>query len=103
MLMKTLLSTICLGLILSACPSTSAQSAKGVSDSSYKRARQVLDAGMLALGGSDAFRKTEDISIKYSGKAFEQGQSANPKAPYYVRQEEGMRIIDFRGNRSSFE
>lgn len=103
MLMKTLLNTICLGLILSACPFTSAQSAKGVSDSSYKRARQVLDAGILALGGSDVSRKTEDISIKYSGKAFEQGQSANPKAPYYVRQEEGTRIIDLRGNRSLFE
>lgn len=104
MLMKRLASTICLCLILNAsCPSSLAQSAKGVSEDSYKRARQVLDAGVLALGGSDTFRKTEDISIKYSGKAFEQGQSANPKAPYYVRQEEGMRILDLRGNRSFFE
>ena len=102
--MKTPVSTICLCLILSAsCPSTSAQSAKSVSEDSYKRARQVLDAGMLALGGSETFRSTEDISIKYSGKAFEQGQSANPKAPYYARPEEGIRIIDIRGNRSSYE
>lgn len=103
-MMKILISTICLGLMLSlSCLSTAAQSTKGVSEDSYKRARQVLDGGVQALGGSDAFRSTEDISIKYSGKAFEQGQSANPEAPYYVREEEGMRILDIRGRRSSFE
>ena len=102
--MKTLISTICLYLMLcTSSLSTAAQSANGVSESSYKRARQVLDAGVRALGGSDTFRNAEDISLKYTGKAFEQGQSANPEAPYYVRQEEGMRIIDFRGKRSSFE
>lgn len=103
-MMKTVVSAICLCLMLSASgPSASSQSANGVSESSYKRARQALDAGMQALGGSDTFRSTEDISIRYSGKAFEQGQSASPEAPYYVRQEEGMRIIDIRGKRSSFE
>jgi glyoxylase-like metal-dependent hydrolase (beta-lactamase superfamily II) len=58
---------------------------------------------MQALGGAEAFRNTEDISIKFSGQAFEQGQSGNPEAPYEVRREQGTRIIDIRGNRSSFE
>jgi hypothetical protein len=81
----------------------SAQLARGVSETSYVRARQVLDSGLRALGGSDAFRSVEDISIKFSGRAFEQGQSANPEAQYYVRPQEGRRIIDVRGKRSSFE
>ena len=89
--------------LLSVSVSINAQRAKSVSENSYQHARQVLDAGVLALGGSDKFRSTEDISIRYSGKAFEQGQSANPEAPYYVRQEEGTRIIDIGGKRSSFE
>jgi glyoxylase-like metal-dependent hydrolase (beta-lactamase superfamily II) len=104
MLMKNLTSAICLCLILSASAvSIFAQSAKGVSENSYEKARQVLDSGMQALGGSDAFRRTEDISLRFSGSAFELGQSASPDAPYYVRPEEGTRIIDIRGNRSSVE
>jgi glyoxylase-like metal-dependent hydrolase (beta-lactamase superfamily II) len=90
-------------MLIASVASTSAQSAKGISEKSYTRARQVLDAGIRALGGSEAFRSTEDISIEYSGRAFEQGQSANPQAPYYVRQESGTRIIDLRGKRSLFE
>ncbi|HKR60363.1 MAG TPA: hypothetical protein VJS64_11570, partial [Pyrinomonadaceae bacterium] len=102
--MKTLVSSICFCLVLVISgASICAQSANGFSEKSYKRARQVLDDGVRALGGNDIFRSTEDISIRYSGKAFEQGQSANPKAPYYVRHEEGMRILDVRSNRSSFE
>ncbi|HET6891205.1 MAG TPA: MBL fold metallo-hydrolase [Pyrinomonadaceae bacterium] len=102
--METLVSTICLCLILIASGApTSAQSAKGLSENSYKRARQVLEAGLRALGGSDTFQSTEDISVKYRGKVFEQGQSANPEASYDVRQEEGIRIIDIRGKRSSLE
>ena len=101
--MKTVVSAICLSLILSSPNATSAQLARGVSETSYVRARQVLDSGLRALGGSDAFRSVEDISIKFSGRAFEQGQSANPEAQYYVRPQGGRRIIDIQGKRSSFE
>ena len=102
--MKTVISSICFCLILSTFGvSASAQLANGASEHSYQRARQVLGFGMRALGGNDAFRSTEDISIRFSGRAFEQGQSGSPEAPYYVRQEEGTRIIDIRGRRMSFE
>jgi len=96
-------TTICLCLILLTAINSPSQSRTNVSEKSYSRARHVLDSGIQALGGNDAFRNTEDISIKYSGKAFEQGQSANPEAAYYARPEEGTRIIDIRGNRSFFE
>ena len=99
--MKRLITTICLCLMLSAsCLSTSAQSTKSVSEDSYKRARQVLDAGLQALGGIEAIRRIDDISVKYTAKALQQGQSANPDAPYDVGQEEGMRVIDLRGART---
>lgn len=102
--MKALVSTICICLMLSASgASTSAQSAKGVTENSYQRAREVLDSGMRALGGRDAFRSAEDISVRFTGRSFEQGQSATPEAPYYVRHEEGKRIIDILGRRTSFE
>jgi len=55
---------------------------------------------LRALGGSETFSRVDDISIKYTAKWFERGQSANPAAPYDVRHEEGNRIIDLRGGRS---
>jgi glyoxylase-like metal-dependent hydrolase (beta-lactamase superfamily II) len=103
MCVRLALSTICLCLILTSAIATAGQSRIGVSETSYLRARQVLESGIQALGGSEAFRNTEDISIKFSGQAFEQGQSGNAEAAYYVRREEGTRIIDLRGNRSFFE
>jgi glyoxylase-like metal-dependent hydrolase (beta-lactamase superfamily II) len=82
---------------------TSAQSPKSVSENSYERARQILESGMRALGERDAFRSAEDIYVRFRGRALEQGQSANPVAPYDVRQEEGIRILDIRGRRAFFE
>src|ERR1044072_8802117 len=93
-------STICLCLILTSAIAIAGQSRTSASEKSYLRARQVLDAGIQALGGNEAFRITEDISIKFSSQAFEQGQSGNPEAPYEVRREEGARIIELRSNRS---
>jgi hypothetical protein len=40
------------------------------------------------------------VSVKYTAKAFPQGQSANPDASYGVADEEGTRVIDLRDGRS---
>ena len=96
-------SSICFLLLLTIVIPAAGQSRTNVSETSNLRARQVFESGMQALGGAEAFRNTEDISIKFSGQSFEQGQSGNPEATYYVRREEGSRIIDIRGNRSSLE
>jgi glyoxylase-like metal-dependent hydrolase (beta-lactamase superfamily II) len=103
MSIRLALSTVCFCLILTSAIATVAQSRTAVSETSYARARQVLESGIQALGGTEVFRKTDDISIKFSGQAFEQGQSGNPEAQYEVRREAGTRIIDIRGNRSSLE
>lgn len=79
---------------------TYAQPAKSVSEKSYRKARQVLDTGIYALGGRENFGKIQNISLKFQTQEFDQGQSANPSAAYYVRQTEGLRFIDFRGERS---
>jgi glyoxylase-like metal-dependent hydrolase (beta-lactamase superfamily II) len=103
MYIRVALSSICFLVTLASAIDIAGQSRTGVSETSYLRARQVLESGIKALGGNEAFRNTEDISIKFSGQAFEQGQSGNAEAPYFVRREEGTRIIDLRGNSSSFE
>lgn len=79
---------------------TSAQQSNSVSELSYRRARRILDAGLQALGGTERFGRADDISLKYTAKWFEVGQSANPAAPYDVRQEDGTLVIDLHGGRS---
>lgn len=80
--------------------SVSGQRTQNMSERSYRRARQILDAGLRALGGTETIRKIDDISLKYNGKGYEIGQSARPDASYHVRHEEGTRVIDVRGGRS---
>ena len=103
MCIRVALNTVCFCLILTSAIAAAGQSRTSVSETSYSRARQVVESGMQALGGTEALRNTEDISLKFTGQVFEQGQSGNPEAPYEIRREEGTRIIDLRGNRSSFE
>ncbi|HKR58413.1 MAG TPA: MBL fold metallo-hydrolase [Pyrinomonadaceae bacterium] len=78
----------------------SGQRAQNISERSYRSARRILDRGLQALGGIEAFRKVDDISLKSTARWSEIGQSANPDAPYDVRQEELTRIFDLRGGRS---
>ena len=76
-----------------------AQRTKSITENSYDRARRVLDAGVQAAGGADNFRRLEDITLEFTSLVSDQGQSANPYSPYYVRKEQGTTVIDFRRNR----
>lgn len=86
--------------MLIACVSSSAQPGQSFSEKSYQESRRVLDASLQALGGIETFRRVDDISLKYTSKAFQQGHSANPDASYDVGEEQGLRVIDLRGARS---
>jgi hypothetical protein len=97
--MKNLWLMTCL-LLLTFGLSVSAQQPKSFSQRSYERARQVLDRGVQAVGDVKRLESLGDIKLLYTAKAVEIGQSANPVAPYYVTQAEGIRILDFRGQRS---
>lgn len=77
-----------------------AQQSRTLSEISYARARAALDAAIEAMGDVKSLQALDDISLEFSAKAVEIGQSASPDAPYYVTTAEGLRVIDFRGNRS---
>src|ERR1700686_2466423 len=79
--------------------SISAQHTKTLTDSSFERAREVLDRGIEALGGLKNIQAIEDISYKSSAKVPEVGQSASPDAPLYIRPVDGEGVIDIRGKR----
>ena len=76
------------------------QRTQSMSERSYRSARRILDRGLQALGGIEAFRKVDDISLRSTARWYEIGQSANPAAPNDVRQEEVTRVFDLRGGRS---
>lgn len=47
---------------------TNAQRPRSVSEKSYESARRTLDAGVQALGGTEAFLRIDDISLKYTAQ-----------------------------------
>jgi glyoxylase-like metal-dependent hydrolase (beta-lactamase superfamily II) len=76
---------LALALALSVCaaPARARQQAGGtLSERSYARARQILDAALLAHGGLEAIRAAGDVSVKISGHGYARNQSADINTPY---------------------
>ena len=48
---------------------------------SYQEARQVLDVGILAMGGLEALGGIKDLSREGQRHAYAQGQSLTPDGP----------------------
>lgn len=76
------------------------QQSKTGSETSYTRARQVLDRGIEALGGLKNFQTIDNIAFKSAATFPEEGQSINPEREVYLRPFEGEGVIDMRGRRS---
>jgi hypothetical protein len=68
---------------------------------SYQEARQVLDAGIRAMGGLEALRGIKDLSREGSGTGYAQGQSLTPDGPLFARAIELRTFQDFSGSRSA--
>ena len=74
------------------------QSGQSATEKSYAQARRILDDALQAVGNKNA-DAIEDITLKYTAKAVELGQSASPNKAQYVTDAEGTRVIDYRGKR----
>ncbi len=68
---------------------------------SYQDARQVLDAGIQAMGGLEALRGIKDLSREGSGTGYAQGQSLTPDGPLSARTTQVQTFQDFSGNRGA--
>jgi glyoxylase-like metal-dependent hydrolase (beta-lactamase superfamily II) len=90
-------------LVLAAGATAFAQADKDLSDISYAKARQVLDAAIAAQGGRDALQSLKDVWRKGSGIAYNQGQSLRPDPPYTTRPVEQVSVVDFANRRSQSE
>ena len=82
---------------------TAQSSAKSASETSYAKARQVLDAAIEAAGGRAALQSIKDVSREGTGTAFNQGQSLTPEPPYTSRPVAVTSVVDFANRRSATE
>ena len=79
--MKIRISVFSVIVIALACALAMAQAQQNanLTDASYRRAREVLDAGQKALGVWGMKHKIEDVSFKANGKLFARNQSPTPE------------------------
>jgi hypothetical protein len=85
---------ICLLLVALLATPEVAQDRRNALMESYDRARQILNAGIEALGGLDALRSVKTSRVAYSGRAYANYQSPNPDPPYMALGVEAQVIID---------
>lgn len=70
-----------------------------VSADSYARARKILDAGIEALGGLEALRATQDVSVKVRGFSYARNQSLAVNPPYDKMTRDEDLFIDVKNRR----
>lgn len=69
------------------------------SEQSYREARRVLDAGLVAYGGLDALRTIESMTIRHEGFTVHRNQSRRTDAPYERTPLSGTLIVEPRRGR----
>ena len=99
---------VALSFILAAFGAPAATAQKGaapktISEKSYARARQVLEAGLQALGGLDAIREARDVSLKVKGHQFARNQSVRIDGPFDRTSYDESLYVDLNNRRYLFE
>jgi glyoxylase-like metal-dependent hydrolase (beta-lactamase superfamily II) len=73
--------------------------AQSYSLESYQRARRVLDASVMAMGGLDKLRGINSVMVRHEGRGFWRNQSPSATGPAASTPTQGLLIIDFQGGR----
>lgn len=81
-------------------PFTFAQEKSGPTWASFEQAKQVVDAGITAIGGMESIRRADKITINYNAVNYPVGQNAAFNAPPAEFIRIGARtMIDYSGGR----
>ena len=99
------LTIILLALVFASGPGNAQQQQKTPVEKSYLQAREVLDAGLKAMGGVDELQKIADISRDMSGTRSDEGQGMTPvwprvAEPPVLSQPKLKSVRDLRGGRA---
>ena len=74
-----------------------------VSGQSYARARKVIESGIVAVGGLEALREIQNVSVKVSGFSYARNQSLDVNPPYDKMTRDENLYIDVRNRRYIIE
>lgn len=66
---------------------------------SYQRAREVVDASLRAMGGSERVRAINSVKVRHEGQGFWRNQSPSATGPAASTATSGLLVIDFQGGR----
>ena len=77
--------------------------AQNGSAKSYANARAAIEAGMDALGGLEAIRAAEDVTVTASGQSYARNQSVKVAPPFDPVPTNETFFIDFSRQRYIFE
>lgn len=66
---------------------------------SYRRARQVVDASVEAMGGLTRLRGIDAVLVRHEGVGYWRNQSPSATPPWASTPTSGLLVIDFRGSR----
>jgi glyoxylase-like metal-dependent hydrolase (beta-lactamase superfamily II) len=69
---------LCAALLLVSATALAQQQGRSLSERSYTQAREVLEAGIKAMGGLDALQAVADVSREMSGTRTDEGQGMQP-------------------------
>jgi glyoxylase-like metal-dependent hydrolase (beta-lactamase superfamily II) len=104
MKLSSKLAVLFIVLLCGVCVSAQRRSSDaGNSAQSQARAYEVIEAGMKALGGLEAIRETQDVSVKVSGFSYARNQSLGVNPPYDKMTREENLYIDLRNRKYIIE
>ena len=97
---------VCVAVVVVA-PSALAQKSSRASAAgtagSYRRAYEIVQAGVKAMGGEEALRGAEDVWVKVSGSTWARNQSLRVEQPWDKMTRDETLFADMRRNRFIFE
>lgn len=79
------------------------QTPKSATADSYRKAYQIVEAGLKALGEPETFRAVEDVWVKASGSTWARNQSLKVNAPWDEMTRDETILADYRRGRFIFE
>ncbi|MGH9960052.1 MAG: hypothetical protein ACREBC_23505, partial [Pyrinomonadaceae bacterium] len=104
MKLSSKLAVLFIVLLCGVCVSAQRRSSEASNSAqSQARAHEVIEAGLKALGGLEAIRETQDVSLKVSGFSYARNQSVGVIPPYDKMTREESLYIDLRNRKYIIE
>lgn len=92
-----------LSLVLVSTFAVGAENPETLAERSQARARQVLDAAVVAIGGSEALQAVETVKLRLQGEMWPRLQMATPEPPFQPNQFDELLLFDLKNNRLLLE